>query len=183
MIDYSYSGYESLGIDRTRIALIGHSRGGGIAIIKASDDERIKCLVTLSAVSSFDRYSMHVEKIWRQQGFIEVENQRTKQMMKINVSLLDDIEANSEKLDILTKAGRLNKPYLIIHGSEDLAVSPEEAKQIYNISDNSKTELKIIEKTGHTFGVVHPFEGTTAAFEEVIEGMIIFLKKSFSHQT
>jgi alpha-beta hydrolase superfamily lysophospholipase len=40
-------------IDKNLIYLIGHSRGGGISIIKAFEDKRIKKLVTWAAVSNF----------------------------------------------------------------------------------------------------------------------------------
>ncbi|HMD13293.1 MAG TPA: alpha/beta fold hydrolase, partial [Bacteroidota bacterium] len=46
-------------IDPERIVLLGHSRGGGIAIVKTSTDHRVKCLVTWSAIATFDRWTEH----------------------------------------------------------------------------------------------------------------------------
>ena len=40
-------------LDVTNINLIGHSRGGGIAAIKASEEERITKLITYSSVSDY----------------------------------------------------------------------------------------------------------------------------------
>ena len=40
-------------IDTNNITLIGHSRGGGISIIKASEDVRISKLITWASVSGF----------------------------------------------------------------------------------------------------------------------------------
>lgn len=156
-------------IDINRIGLMGHSRGGGISIIAAANNSRIKALVTIASIAKFDRYTDEQKKRWRDKGYIEIPNTRTNQMMRLNIELLNDIENNSEVLDILSAAGKLNKPFMIIHGKEDLAVKYTDAELIYNNSNRELTKLHIIESTGHTFGVEHPFKGTTNAFESVIE--------------
>ena len=46
-------------IDTNNISLIGHSRGGAIAIIKAAEDSRIKKLVTWAAVCDLNRTIFH----------------------------------------------------------------------------------------------------------------------------
>lgn len=165
-------------IDLNKIGLIGHSRGGGISIIAAADNSRIKSLVTLASIAKFDRYSDEQKKRWREKGYIEIPNTRTNQMMRMNIDLLNDIEENSERLDILKAAGKLNKPFMIVHGKEDLAVKYTDAELIFKSSDPLLTELHIIENTGHTFGVEHPFKGTTKAFEEVIELSTGFFSKN-----
>ena len=43
-------------VDVENISLIGHSRGGGIAIIEASENSKIKKLITLASVDSLDRF-------------------------------------------------------------------------------------------------------------------------------
>jgi len=164
-------------IDKNRMALIGHSRGGGISILSAADDKRIKCLVTLSSVSGFDRYSDKLKLEWKKKGYIESENTRTKQLMRLNVSLLEDLENNKDTLNIISAASRLKIPALFIHGKEDLAVKYHEAEEIFESTDKQNKELFFIENTGHTFGVIHPFAGTTPAFDIVIEKIIGFLKK------
>lgn len=165
-------------IEISKIGLIGHSRGGGISVITAAEDRRISALVTLASVATFERYTEEQKKRWRDKGFIEIPNTRTNQMMRMNISLLNDITENSERLDIIKAAGRLNKPYLIIHGKEDLAVKYTDAEKLYKASNPGLTKLHIIENTGHTFGVVHPFEGTTKAFDEVIELSAGFFKEN-----
>lgn len=44
----------NLKVDSEKIAIIGHSRGGGISLIKAFEDDRVKILVTLAGVSNFN---------------------------------------------------------------------------------------------------------------------------------
>lgn len=164
--------------DIKKVGLIGHSRGGGLSVVTASEHPGIKALVTLASVGDFDRYTAEQKKRWREKGFIEIPNTRTNQMMRMNISLLDDIENNSERLSIVNAAAKLQIPWLIIHGKEDLAVKFTDAEKLFAASDKQKTELKIIGNTGHTFGVEHPFKGTTNAFEEVIDTTSDFFKKN-----
>jgi len=165
-------------IDITKVGMIGHSRGGGIAVIAAAEHPQIKALLTLASVGSFDRYTEEQKKRWREKGYIEMPNTRTNQLMKMNVSLLNDIENNSKRLDIQAAASDLKIPFLIIHGKEDLAVKYADAEKIYSAADKERTKLVIIENTGHTFGVEHPFKGTTNAFEEVIKLTADFFTKN-----
>jgi pimeloyl-ACP methyl ester carboxylesterase len=166
--------------DDNKIGLIGHSRGGGISIIAASFLNEISALVTWSAISKFDRWSDRQKKDWRDRGYIEALNTRTKQMMRLNSVLLDDLESNKFDLLNMEKAlKRLKKPYLIVHGDQDLAVPISEAELLYSYSNKAKTELLKISGTGHTFDIKHPFEGTTKAFEMVLEKTNYFFQKSF----
>ncbi len=177
VIDYFYSNVDELMIDKNRIALMGHSRGGGATIINGANDERVNCVITLSSISAYDRYTERQKELWKKNGFIEIENARTKQMMRMNYTLIEDLELNKEQLDIPSAMKHLNKPCLLIHGKEDLAVKSDEAKKLFETSNKDLTELYIIERTGHTFGISHPFAGTTDAFEKVIESSVNFLKK------
>lgn len=99
-------------------------------------------------------------------------------MMRINTTLLDDLEKNESRLDIISAIKNLRIPVLIIHGKEDLSVKFEEAENLYNNSNKERTEFFPVANTGHTFGISHPFNGTTKSFETVVEKMIVFLKKN-----
>ena len=51
-------------------------------------------------------------------------------MMRLNVSLLEDIEQNKNDLLNLEKATKnLNKPLLLIHGEQDLSVKIKRANK------------------------------------------------------
>jgi dienelactone hydrolase len=176
VINYFFDNASGYNIDKNKIALIGHSRGGGTAILQTAEDKRIKALLTLAAVSHFGRYGKEHKKRWKEKGYFEIENTRTKQMMKLNISLLEDIEKNKDKLNIIKAASNIDIPWLIIHGKEDLSVKYNEAEELFEKTNKKKAELLLIENTGHTFGTVHPFEGTTKAFEIVIGQVTGFLK-------
>lgn len=161
-----------------QIGIVGHSRGGGDSLIVSSKRKEIKAVVTWAAVANFDRYTKRQAKEWRKNGFFEVLNTRTNQMMRLNVSLLEDIEKNKEDLLNLEKAARnLNKPFLIIHGEQDLSVPIKEGEQIYNWSNKELTEFYKIKASGHTFDITHPFEGSNPKFDSVLEKTLTFFKQ------
>jgi len=160
------------------IGVIGHSRGGGIALAAGAEDDTISAVATWSAVSDFNRYSEKHRARWRERGYFEVLNTRTNQMMRLNSVLLDDLEQNEDDLLNLEKATRqLGKPLLIVHGAQDVAVPIREGKQLFEWADKDNTEFLRVENTGHTFGAVHPFEGTTDALESVLRKTSDFFKE------
>ncbi|MEO6695861.1 MAG: alpha/beta hydrolase [Ignavibacteria bacterium] len=163
--------------DTDNVTLIGHSRGGGIAILKTAEDARINNLIVLSSVNSFNRYSDVLKSKWKEAGYFEVLNSRTNQMMKMDYTLVEDLEKNSDRLNIQKAIGKINVTTMIIHGTQDVTVDYSNGEDLYSRSNKEKTELFLIENTGHTFGAVHPFTGTTVALEKVITLIMNFLKK------
>ena len=65
------------------ISLIGHSRGGGIVLLKANEDSRIKKVITLAGVSDYkSRFPKDEEfKEWKEKRVYYVKNGRTHQEM------------------------------------------------------------------------------------------------------
>lgn len=154
----------------TPLGLIGHSRGGAIALLAASKRNDVDAIVTWAAISKIDRYSKRQNQEWRKKGFFEILNTRTNQMMRLDVGLLDDIENNSNStLNIENALKNLNRPLLIAHGEQDLAVPISEAEQLYKWSDKSRTEFYKLFSTGHTFDIVHPFKGSSEKFEKLLD--------------
>jgi uncharacterized protein len=140
------------------IGLVGHSRGGGVAVLQAAADPRVRALVTWSAISSVERWSPHAVAEWRDKGTMEVVNARTGQRLQLTTDILDDVERNAAgSLDILGAAARVKVPWLIVHGSEDETVSHKEAESLRAASLLAATRLLSVEGAGHTFGAGHPW--------------------------
>jgi alpha-beta hydrolase superfamily lysophospholipase len=158
------------------VGLVGHSRGGGLAVLGAVRDPRVKALVTWAAVAGFQRYTRDELARWRRDGQVEVVNTRTGQVLPIGLRSLDDLEANAAgPLDVLGAAARLRVPWLIVHGSEDESVPVRDAKDLARASGSPRTELFLVEGAGHTFGARHPWAGSTPALEEVVQRTARFL--------
>jgi pimeloyl-ACP methyl ester carboxylesterase len=145
-------------IDAGKLCLIGHSRGGGISILKAAEDARVKKLVTWAAVSDFiNRNKQSTIKEWKKKGVVYAFNARTKQNLPLYYQFYETLQNNKQRLDILSAASSLKIPYLIIHGDADEAVSVSDARGLHKACPHS--QLLIVEGGTHTFGVSHPFNG------------------------
>jgi dienelactone hydrolase len=170
--------------DPDRIGIVGHSRGAALGILSGAHYHDIKAVSAWAPVSRFDRFTPRQKEKWKQDGFLEVMNARTGQRMKMNSAFIDDLEKHREKLDIPQAAHRMTtagKKLQIISASEDLTAPPKEAHEIHTSAGTTNLELRIIERTGHTFGVEHPFKGMTPAFDRAMALTIDFFKRSFAH--
>ncbi|HET6778472.1 MAG TPA: alpha/beta fold hydrolase [Gemmatimonadales bacterium] len=157
------------------LGLVGHSRGGGVAILQAGRDQRIRALVTWAAISGVDRWSVDQRAAWRATGRTEIQNARTGQVLPLYTDVLDDIEHNAEVLDIEAAAGRMRVPWLIIHGRKDESVGFAEAESLRAASSQPNTRLLAIESGGHTFGASHPWKSATPELDTVFDASLAWL--------
>jgi|SRR5690554_5885660 len=173
------NGNEYLPKDVSNISIIGHSRGGGIVIIKTTEDERIDKVVSWAGVSDFKaRFHEGTEafQTWEDQGVMEVENSRTKQMLPHYFQFYEDFKANETRFTIKKAVENLKAPFLIVHGDEDSTVSLQEAKALH--SWNTDSSLEIIPSGDHVFGAKHPWKKNVLPQElqKAVKITIDFLK-------
>jgi dienelactone hydrolase len=154
------------------VGLLGHSRGGGIAVLHTAADARIRALVTWAAISTVERWLAPQRAAWRTAGVNEVKNMRTGQVLPLYTDVLDDIERNAPALDIGAAAGRIAVPWLMLHGAEDEAVPLVEGERLAAAAPRAR--FVPVEGAGHTFGAVHPWQGATPALEQVEDATLAF---------
>ena len=154
------------------LGLLGHSRGGGTAILHTATDPRIRALVTWAAISTVDRWPAAQRAAWRAAGVSEVKNMRTGQVLPQYPDVLDDIERNAAALDILAAAARIAVPWLIVHGTEDDAVPLAEGERLAAAAPRAR--FLAVEGAGHTFGAVHPWRGAPAELERLEDTTLAF---------
>ena len=180
LISAYLTGYFGL-TENKKIGLLGHSRGGAISILTAIKRNEVNAVALWSSVSKLDRYSDRQKEKWRKNGVFEVFNKRTRQSMKLNIALLNDIEKNKEgTLNIEKAIKNFNRPLFIAHSDQDLAVPIKEAEQIYNWSNKELTEFFKVPESGHTFNIKHPFEGSNPKFEELLNRTKKFYKNNLT---
>lgn len=158
------------------LSIIGHSRGGGLAILQAYADEKIGKLITWAAIDDFSSlWKKEQESAWRLKGKIEVFNARTKEYMPLNLELLEDVEQNKDKLNINQAAKNLERPWLIIHGNEDVNVDLQIGLNFKGL--NKQAKLIEIDGANHVFGASHPYEKETLPpdLEKVCQASIHFI--------
>lgn len=179
VIDWVITGFEGNQlVDVRNLILLGHSRGGGITIIKTSEDKRVKKLITLASVCDFAKRTATIGDLeeWKENGVKYVINGRTKQQMPHYYQFYEDFKANEEQLNIESAEKRLQVPHLVIHGDNDTSVKINEAYALHEWNTNS--QLEIIEAADHVFNVRHPWEKKSLSDElqVVVNSIISFVK-------
>ena len=158
-------------IDPSNINLIGHSRGGGIVVIKAAEENRINKVVTFSSVSDFGSRFPEEEAIekWKEKGVSYIVNTRTNQKLPHHFQFYTNFKENEERLTISRAAKALKIPHLIIHGSSDVAVPISASGQLFEWSPFP--ELLLVENADHVYGLSHPWNEPELSkdFEFVLE--------------
>ena len=134
--------------------LLGHSRGGGVALLAASEVPNLRGVVTWSAISHVDRWDERTVAEWRRRGYHDELNTRTNQMMRMSPKILDAYDANRSRLDVLAAASRLHVPLLVVHGARDESVPVSEAHAI--LSHAPEASLCVIANASHTYNAIHP---------------------------
>lgn len=171
---------KSLGINGKSVYLIGHSRGGGIAITKTANDHRIQKLITWASIGSFGAFfgqNKDMLEQWKADGVMYTYNARTGQQMPLNYSLYEDVLQHPDQLNIEHSAALVNVPWLILHGEDDPTVPVSVAYHLKAVQPAA--ELYIMEKAHHNFGGKHPLDDT-ADFEQIhllADKTIAFLEK------
>lgn len=160
------------------ISLIGHSRGGGIVLLKANEDAIIKKVITLAGVCDFEKRTATIGDLqqWKKKGVKYVLNGRTKQNMPHYYQFYEDFMLNKERLDIKKATENLKIPQLIIHGNKDTSVLIDEAENLKKW--NSESEFKIIDNANHVFNTSHPWKENylSEELETTIKNCVAFLK-------
>ncbi len=151
------------------VGVLGHSRGGGIAVLHTAADPRVRALVTWAAISTVQRWPAAERAAWRAAGVNQVKNVRTGQVLPQYVDLLDDVERHAGALDIEAAAGRVAVPWLILHGRDDEAVPLLEGERLAQAAPPATTRFVPVEGAGHTFGASHPWGGATPELERVMD--------------
>lgn len=158
-----------------KIYLVGHSRGGGVALL-GSKDERVYRVVTLAAISSIEKRFPEGKQlqVWETQGTKYTLNGRTNQKMPQLFAQYEDYIANKDLLDIQKACETSTKRTLVIHGDADTSV---EIKEGHDIANWLKTRLFEIEEADHTFGAKEPWDSTELPehLEKVCDLIIGFL--------
>jgi len=166
-------------VDLQQLSLIGHSRAGGIVLLKSNEDSRIKKVITLASVCDFGKRTATIGDLdqWKKEGVKYVVNGRTKQNMPHFYQFYENYIQNKERLDIKKATEQLAIPHLLIHGDSDTSVLIDEAENLQLWNQNA--DFKIIKNADHVFNVKHPWKqkDMSKEMEVVVELCRNFIRK------
>jgi pimeloyl-ACP methyl ester carboxylesterase len=140
--------------DLQKIYLMGHSRGGAVALLAAAQEAGIKKVITLASVaeSDFVWTASRVAELLAE-GKSSVPNARTGQLMPLYEAGYREAQSGEYHLESAVKS--LKIPILLLHGTADSSVLPEKAALLKQWATQAK--LHYIEEANHTFGGTHPY--------------------------
>lgn len=126
------------------VCYVGHSMGGAVGVLRASQDSRIKLLVSLAGM-------VHT-KIFAQTEFGDVTPNEgvmwDKPECPLSSAYMDDMAQIGSVVD---RASRITVPWLLVHGTEDDVVPVGESREIFENASEPK-ELIELEGADHVFG-------------------------------
>lgn len=170
----------SLELDLSNLSLIGHSRGGALAILKAGEDKRIRSIATWASIKSTLHFwiPLHVEEVERN-GVVYVKNGRTQQKLPLYKSYYEDAIFNQDRLNVADKIKQLDIPILLAHGDADTSIPVQFAHDLQ--SWQPRAEKFIVSDANHTFGGKHPYDSDQLpeATQILAEKTVDFFQKTF----
>ncbi len=164
---------------KERIFLMGHSKGGGDALLFGANNDQIKGIVTWNGIANVDLFDRDLRDEVAKNGVGYIHNARTKQQMPIRQVVIDDVDQNKERYDLLAIVSKMNKPLLIVQGDQDFARLVKGAGLLHEAAPNSC--LHWIKGADHTWNTKHPFAGSTPQLEEAIRVTSAFVQEYAKH--
>ena len=162
------------------ICLIGHSKGGGLALIAASEQKgAISRLISWASVPNMGwLFSPERVQSLKEKGVFYLLNQRTGQSLPIYANAYQTYLAQLNRFDLNRLAKELNLAWLLIHGDQDQAIPLNQVQTWLEQAKNPLAELKIIPNADHVFGAKQPHNSQELpkASQTVLELSLDFLK-------
>ena len=125
------------------VCYIGHSMGGAVGVLSASQDNRIKLLVSLAGmVETMAVAQREFGDVTPDKGFMWDEP-----TCPLSQAYMDDLTQINTVVDC---ASKISVPWLLVHGTEDDVVPIEDSQKIYAQANEPK-ELLTIEDANHVF--------------------------------
>ncbi len=159
----------------SRVGLVGHSRGAIAVVLVGSRRPAVRAVTTWAGLARPGRYAELFPSDADPDRPVEIRNMRTGEILLLRRDVLDDLRKNHEALDPLAALRSGGPPLLVVHGERDEAVSTDDARMYAKAGLDA--ELFVLDSTGHTFDVRHPYAGSTPALEQAISRTAAHFRK------
>jgi len=163
-------------VDREQLFILGHSKGGGDAILFGAQHPLVKGIVTWNGIADVNLFDAKLRAEIAEHGVGYIANARTGQQMPIRKAVIDDVDEHKDEYDLLAKVAKMEKPLLIMQGEKDYERLVKGAGRLHQAAKNS--DLHWIKEGNHTWNTRHPFAGTTPQLEEAIKTTASFIQRN-----
>ena len=130
-------------LDGYAVCYAGHSMGGAVGVLRASEDARIRSLISLAGMVD--------TKGFAQREFGDVTpgagNMWDDPACPLSQAYLDDLTAIGTVAD---RAARISAPWLLVHGTEDDVVPLGDSRAIFERANEPK-KLAVLQGADHVF--------------------------------
>jgi dienelactone hydrolase len=151
------------------IGVVGHSRGGGMAILLAREVDAIRAVVTWNGIGRARRHTDAELTAWRRIGRIEILHQRLRIRLPLDYEVAEDcLQHENGRLDIPAAARELARPWLQLHATADATVPFAEAGELARVAGEGH-RFEPIQGSDHVWGCAHPWAGATPVAERVFD--------------
>jgi uncharacterized protein len=160
------------------LGLMGHSRGGAMALLYAASHPEVRTVVSLAAPSRIGVWPEAAFEAWRDHRPHIVRDFRTRADLELGPEIYDDIVQNGAAYDLHRAAASLTIPYLVVQGDRDRSVPLEEGRRLASWGPRETTELAIIENAGHSFQAGDKIRRTPPQLLEMIERVSAWVRRT-----
>jgi len=127
---------DAVAVSGRQICFVGHSMGGAVGVIRASEDHRITKLVSLSGMVDAAAFA--------QREFGEVEPDKGNMWddadCPLSKAFMDDLTAIGSVANL---GARIGVPWLLVHGTEDDVVPIQDSKDILANAGSNAERVEI----------------------------------------
>lgn len=133
-----------------KIAVVGHSMGATVALLAASRNREIDCVVALAPLAElknkpYREYANMMADAWESKGLCEVV--RCKKMRSLDINFIRDVK----KHDVIKALKNVKVPLLVIHGDADKEIDISEGKWVYDNAAANKKHFHVAKGVDHYF--------------------------------
>jgi uncharacterized protein len=160
-----------------RFGIVGHIRGGAIALLHAAGDSRIRCAATLATPRAIGVWPDDYYRSWERGEDALFLDFRTGEALHLGPQYLEDIRLLGDRLDVTRAVSLLVVPLLVVQGSRDTLVSMDEARALAAAGAANMTELLVVEGAGHGFQAGDVIRRTPPQLLDMVEAVTAWMRR------
>jgi pimeloyl-ACP methyl ester carboxylesterase len=126
------------------VGLLGHASGASLSLLVAAHQPAVCGIVGIATMCTFNRGGQEDERVSQ------------------------DVAAHGDRLQVEVAARQVKCPIVLVHGEEDQVAPFDEGELVFHWLPKERSSIVLLEKTGHSLGANHPFDGTNKELDRTV---------------